>query len=138
MRYVDKKVQLTGKIMASSITGHDGNYVAIRIEDEASGIVVAEIHMSYEEYGKMLAHATFVDCQIDYYPSENIGKRMEVKREMVLGINYETLRTEAFPEVYQRSVEPFEVEGWKADKERSFNPHRAHGDAYDVIFRRYV
>lgn len=138
MRYAGAKKQLTGKIIVSNVTSNKGDHVSIRIEDNASGIIVAELEMSHEQFGKMLASSTNADCQIDYYPSDNIGKRLEVKREIVPEINYDTTRNGNFVQAYTEAVSSYEVDGWKADTERGFNSHRRVGSGYEVIFRRYV
>ena len=97
--------KFVGKISKSApYSNVSGGYVSIRLEEENSGIHFLEIEMNFEDFGKMMAGQTFVDCTFKVRDVEYIGK--ERISAIVDGYSNE-LRT--FP---QEEIDRITEDGW--------------------------
>ena len=130
-------MKLEGKI---SILAHHGNNsgIEIEIEDNASGIRICTAEISMEAFAQAVTGLSSCPCNITLYQSENIGKKLEVKDEL---IPYPYSNSE-FEKVIKDLVEPYEIDGWKADSyyTGSYNHHQHNysNATYKMAFRRYV
>lgn len=134
------KENLEAKITISSVRGSKIEFISISVKDVSSGLSIIEINMTHEELGKALTGLAACPCLIKYVnTSDNVGKKVETKNEIVQGIDNRVYDKEEFKKMFKEIVLPYEVDGWKADVENSFNHHRRNGDGgYSVTFRRYI
>ena len=134
------KENLEAKVSLSSVQCNNiPNYISIEVEDANSGLRIIELCMSYEALGKIITGHGAIPVIAKYVNTlDNIGKRLEVKIEMVQGID-SRVNKEEFKEMFKKAVKPYEVDGWKADAEDSFNFHKHTPKGYyAVTFRRYI
>lgn len=125
-----------GRITITRPTYGDGRQkIAIRIDDESSGIEFLEIEIGLAEFAEAVTGHGHVPCEYDTRGLANIGKQRVVKTERVpysFNGKYDT-------EARKAAVAPFEVDGWECNYLGDVgNPYRRAGEgAYHVTFIRY-
>lgn len=113
------------------------DYYTIEIIDENSSVLVVEAQLTLEQFARALSSESLMDVPVEYGPLDKVGKYLEVKTEYIEDIDYSNFTIQL-----PIKVKPFEVDGWKADKETTFNCHRRSSregkNVYSVNFRRWV
>lgn len=132
-------MKINGRVQMSLGHGPEGSRWHLRVLDEGSGTVLLEVRMTPEQFGLAVGAMSCAGVEVDLTDPEILarcaGKIRETKRERVpLG---DAWGSEALA-VVREGAASFEVDGWKASHDRTFNHHRVHGRAYEVIFARYV
>ena len=107
--------------------------VSITLEDKASGIQFCEIHMSLEEFGRMMHAPTHAKCEVVLRGLDHVGWDYEVKEDVVPYASHGKDQ-----EAISAALAQFEVDGWKGRTSDLGNMHRRSGDGYRVTFRRFV
>jgi hypothetical protein len=125
---------MQGKI---SIIRNSNNTIKIELEDELSSARFLDIEMTPENFALAVTNLSCIDCEYEVRALSVIGKRLEVKTEMIeLGsVNYQNFKGEIY-----NLVKPYEVDGWQADGYvlSHWNDHNAVGNKYKITFRRYI
>ena len=79
--------KLKACLSMSNASGSEiGNYKHIQINDIESGLRIATISMSHENFGVALSSVMHgeANCEVELYESENYGKTREIKEEVVV------------------------------------------------------
>lgn len=126
---------MNGKI---TISRYSSNYdmerpVRIRIEDGNSGINFIEIALTLEDFANAVTGMGYVECQFEVRGLDKIGKRREVKTEVVKTKSYNVSKEEKLD-----LLKPFEVDGWIGSLDDLGNYHNRKDDGYSVGFVRWV
>ena len=131
MRKTHERKTLQGKL---SITRNSLGVITIELEDKNSSLTLLEIEMTPHDFALALTNLSSQPCQFTIYGGVNLaGKKLEVKREKLQGIAWDNFETE-FP----KAIIPYQIDGWEADIQTSFNSHNCGGNGYAVVFRRYI
>lgn len=126
------------KVKARVQGGGGSDSFSINVEDEKSGVFIMEIMLNKEQLASLLLVQSFVvDIELlERQHYDNIGKRCESKTEIV-ACKHDSIK----PSIAKKraAVEPFEVDGWKANLRDIGNHHKSCGDGkWRVSFSRYV
>jgi hypothetical protein len=119
---------------ASSTTGPDTIY--FQVTDEVSRSVILQLEMSPEQFALALTGLAVRPASAEWCV-ENLGKRREVKEEVVPFSGY----SNSSDEEKARALAPFEINGWCARRSDLGNHHRidaANPAGYRVVFTRFV
>jgi hypothetical protein len=120
--------------------GDDREEIVIRLEDVISSCVIANIHISLEEFARVLTGRSNIDCTAEIFLDSPVGKKRECKDEVIVPRpKFDQENKKAI----SRVLAPYEVDGWKGREDDLFNSHRwrqaADGqDGISVSFVRYV
>ena len=133
---------LPGKITIGRVHGGEKDYVSITIVDANSILQLAEVEMDFAEFGEAITGMGRVGCTIFFNDSQNIGKKHEVKTQIVripISFSVSSQKKEAIGIVLQK----YEVDGWVADIDSALNHHNWRGELdgmrnVEVTFRRWV
>lgn len=118
-RYPGKPKRLECSIRCSRTSSNiDEDSVVFRVVDNVSNIVVIDIQLGIAEFGDMISSPKNVQCLVDLFSAENLGKKMEHKHEIVPrpGIN-------ATEKEIAEILKLFEVDGWFGDAADAANHH---------------
>jgi hypothetical protein len=136
-------MKVPGKITISKPVGRHplDKHININLVDSNSHLSI-DVKMSLSDFMDAITGQGYMNCEIDFPepPAFSIlGKKMETKT-VLLPYGEEFSHQDDFKVWYHELVESYEVDGWKADKERDFNGHRLNyaKKTYQVIFRRWV
>lgn len=103
-------MEFPGSISISRVScSHEPDYVSIKIIDETSHARFAEIRMTFEQLGLAITGRSEVDCIVDFREEAPIGKRRELKYELVPAPPDRQITAEEGVAL----LAPFEVDGWK-------------------------
>jgi hypothetical protein len=117
---------------------HGEDYYHVDIVDNKSGIRVAEVRLTLEQFAMALGSRVISDVEVHYGALEKVGLKHENKTEQVdLGPHVATL-WDNFQEALEKAVKPFEVDCWIARRDERFNGHRYKDGKYTVHFHRWV
>jgi hypothetical protein len=124
---------LNGKI---SITRSSNDTISIELKDESSAITFLRAEMTPEAFGFAITGLGMQQCEFRYLQDDRIGKKLEVKTEIV---PCPYMSPSNFVECIRDYVQPYEVDGWKAKSSlTNYNPHNRTSEGYRVTFKRYV
>lgn len=132
---------MKGKLTITRISSNqadDGDRIRIRVEDETSGIEFIEVRLTPEALGLALTGLAYQECSYEFFGLENVGKRREVKTEIVTVSGNGWQLTD---EEKRQALAPFEVDGWTGNERDLSNHHKmAKGDSkrFYVTFSRFV
>lgn len=129
-------MKLKGNIVFSKSLGSTRG-VRLEIRDNDSGARFLEAYMSLETFADAIT-GTCTDFEFDVRGLSVLGKKQEVKRELVDCPPWIRTTDQEWQAALAQAVMPYEVEGWKADIDKQHNGHKTKGEKYEVIFRRYV
>lgn len=124
-----------------TITRSSDNTMRLEVIDEASRTCFLRVKIDPANLMLALTSVAEQPMEFELRGLDKIGKRLEFKRVFVKVPNVSQIPVgDAFVKWYEELVEPYEVDGWKADKEHRFNSHRYDNSngTYQVWFRRYV
>lgn len=125
---------MKGKI---SITRNSNNTISIEVEDTLSSTSFLNVNMTLENFALAITNLSYIDCDFDLRGMSYIGKKLEVKKEIVdlVDTTYDN-----FNERIKSLVKPYEVDGWEVEEYclHSWNNHLVNNNKYTVTFRRYV
>jgi hypothetical protein len=119
--------------------GRSSNGVyGIRIEDVKSGVAFVEIELTGEQFAEMITSKS-TDGLASYRALDRVGLRAEHKTECVPFHCYRQYDDEA---AQTAALAPFEVDGWRAQRDDLRNGHRTVKDVavptQRVTFHRHV
>lgn len=138
-------MELEGEISFSITQGLDGLEPIIRIMDNLSRCVIAEVRLSMEDYGRgVLTNTHTVPCVVELNNSRHVGKKREYKTEVVWIPNPENWKDRE--KEAKEALRPYEVDGWIGNERDATNSHcwiigpekREDGGWYQVGFHRFV
>lgn len=98
------------KVTISKLIGGDNNKIRIEIEDELSGATFVSVDLSLEAFAQAITGLSIVSGEMKVRNLDLIGKRREMKKEIVPTDNYNP----SYEDVLELA-KPFEVDGWKAN-----------------------
>lgn len=128
--YGKKTLQVSMEMGRSS-----NDVVNIRISDEASGAMVAEVELSMEAFGDLLTSRPAIGT-CERYESDNYGKRMENKSVRLPAKKYGDMDAiKKAAKEWERANPEWKVDGYDL---RGFNRHRMEDGTYQVNVRRWV
>jgi hypothetical protein len=123
------------------------------IKDKLSGSTICDIEMTAEEFAGQITGASTTNVQARWSNLERIGKRREVKTEIVM-VDARAWDTEDQRAAAKKAIAEFEIDGWTGRVDDALNMHRrvgsgpkapedtardgVIGDAYRVSFIRFV
>ena len=125
-------LDLPATIHIGDIRSTGGDYVSIEVGDEDAGVRIIEVHLSHEQYGRLVAGCGFVHCTASVNDSGLVGMQSEHKTELV---PCEHVSRDADKAAI---LAPFEVDGWKGNESDLGNHHCWKGSGYRVVFHRWV
>lgn len=117
---------------------HGPDYYCVDISDNKSGVRVAEVRLTLEQFAMAIGSQVISDAEVEYGPLDKVGMKHEHKSEQVA---IEDCGHKEFEAMLRKAVKPFEVDGWVASVDRSCNHHRiCRGDPklYTVSFHRWI
>jgi len=131
-------MKLAGKLCISRPNyPDDRKVISIRLQDQSSGLFLAEVEISAEAFALATTGLGHQDCLFEGKVEnwQRAGWRQEFKKEVLPRpdwYQHETAKTDALLEAY-------ELDGWVADRNDLFNHHCWSGEnQVSVGFRRYV
>ena len=137
-------IELDGLLNLYIHTHKTDDEVRIEVTDDKSGLRVVEIKLTRDNFAKALGKLAFIPCKFTMSDAKNIGKKREVKIELVFIPIYcctddENMNDKRIREQFA----PFEVDGWVGDIRSAQNHHNVdkyddNGKYYNVTFSRYV
>lgn len=131
------KGKLTISRLSSNHTDMD-NLIRIQLKDKTSGVEFLEINLSPEQFALALTGLGYQECEFSLGGLDVIGKRRQVKDEVVNapdGLSLSKISEEEKADL----LTPYCVDGWEVNNTRDLgNPHRRVGDGYRVTFIRFV
>ena len=134
---MSRKQTLKGSLRIGGYSGSDSG-IRIELVDELSHCVVVSGTLTYEEFGKVIANMSG-KCEFFHNASGLIGMKAENKTEIVAFENPSFAREgPKLKAAMDKALKPFEVDGWKGDRDDMLNHHRRVTGGYRVIFRRHV
>jgi hypothetical protein len=139
-RIVGKNKTLAASLsMSNGQCNKKGAYKHIQLNDVASGLRIATISISHEEFGKALSSVVSgkENCEVELILNDDFGKTMEIKTETVV-VQWESYDNDDRREELIKAVAPLEVCGWVADLYINSRRHNHKTKEYPVVFRRYV
>jgi hypothetical protein len=126
----------TASIVITRASSSESNVYVLRINDDMSGVVVCEIHMTAEQFAAALTAQHVAGIPVEWPGAGLIGKVREVKQELVF------VRTGSDATEKERvvaAIAAYEVDGWRGRAADATNHHRHRGGGrYDVTFTRFV
>lgn len=135
---------LKGLVSINTISGHDITApIRITLEDVDSGCIICQATMTFENYARVISNQSSIDCTIELNTSKTIGKKIEVKREIVLipekFKNTNHWDNPQLGEISSNILKPYEVNGWIGRQNDLWNHHNSRGqNLQEVIFERWV
>jgi len=132
-----------------SINRRIDGVVVIRITDYASGVIVAEVEMTPDQFGNAVTGMNISPANRDggvtvitYEAERFFGTTQEYKTENVSPIPTDWPKwgnEKTRQEFGSKWLALFEVDGWRGSPEDLFNAHRRNPDGtYKVTFFRHV
>ena len=120
-----------GKLSIARLTSNQrAPFFRITIEDAGGASV--EVSIEAAAFAHALGHAHGQSCVVEWINIDILGKKAEVKTEVV------RCDWNATDEQKDAALRPFEIDGWRGDPDDIGNHHRRSGDGYSVTFRRWV
>lgn len=136
-----KPKKIRGRMRIGHMRGGDNkHHIRIDITDADSAMEICEITISPKQL--MLALGSLADrpCKVSVFPNavKRAGNVMEV-RQVEVPMDF-SKRMDGFIENKVPDASHLEVNGWKADIDKTFNSHRynAQRRTYLMTFRRWV
>jgi hypothetical protein len=134
-----------GMIGVSRSDGTGGSYMSLDLSDWDAAVHVVTIRLSFENFAKALTSMQ-VECEVDFFDSPNIGKKLEFKDEIVtVPGNYVTKKDLKDRKKISVALKPFLVDGWQPRMDNFFNHHHwiggdknSGGSKYRISFYRWV
>ena len=116
--------------------------ISIEIQDRISGCILIKVEMTLEEYALASTGLAYQPCQFSYNDSGVIGKKREIKVELVIikGERYGEISAEAITKAF----EPYEIDGWKGsicdakNHKNDVTLYNGPGVQRRVTFIRYI
>ncbi|AEZ50562.1 hypothetical protein F400_gp115 [Bacillus phage BCD7] len=138
-------MQAVGKLRQSVINSGDGETVFLQFEDVLSGLVIAEIEMDFEAFGKMLAQNGTVSVEYKLYTgsTDKLGKKAVLNKVNIPIEMEHKYGDDRQPHFKQQIVDSDEYNnmtlgGWEVNCwEYNMRHHRSDG-LYPVAFIKYV
>lgn len=138
-------------------SNEDHGGFTIVLEDTTSGLRVAEVELTYKQFGELMANRQ-VTAPAEVWVSENHGWRREVMQlsvpldsyawpgsgasagavESAAGLRRDAYRKALVDAGYAREFGIGQNNGWMASDDKTYNFHRRTEDGYLVTFTRYV
>lgn len=130
--------KITGKVCISKWTGSSEG-VSVDITDENSGVLIAQLQFTVEDFARCLFGSAYTPCQAMVYDTfEDIGKFPIRKIVWAISNNFNDNRNE----IAKAAAKPHEVDGWRYSSHQVGNGHyaiRGVGDTkYPVYLTKYV
>jgi len=128
---------LKGNVTISRATSNvENDYIRIVVRDEESGTQFVTVEVSLAEFAQAITGLGAVPCQLDVRGLHNVGKRREVKRE-VLPALVNAREADALARA-EAAIAPLEVDGWRGEAgDYLLLSRRKQGDV-TVVFTRFV
>lgn len=109
----------------------------IRVEDTKSGTTVVEVEMDGEQFAQALSH-THAKARYRHGPPELWGTDYEWEHVTIPAVPVSE-RGSGFAEAFDALTAHLNVDGWRVDREKTFNGHRVtETGGYQVVRRRYL
>jgi len=143
---MQKKRKLSeGSITISRYSGEESG-ISIAIGDRTSGIEFLRLEMSFEAFGEAITSLSHRDCKFELRGLKNVGKRREVKNEIVYVTDPWALKDEQRSAHIREAVAVHEKNGWIGYDTDASNSHRRVKNskvekgvsAYNVSYTRFV
>lgn len=138
MRRENEYKKLPCTVRISRVTSsREEDFMAIQIDDQASGVRIADVKLSFEQFGVAISGMMAIG-EIDVGIDLPLGMTREIKTMKI------DIPNGADADAVRKAVAKFEVEGWKGDDRDAFNHHRTIGMTTDshkvqeVTYHRYV
>jgi len=114
--------------------------IHIVVRDNMSNCQAIDIVMSLEDFGKAIMGLTGVPCDFEFNDSDLIGKKKEIKYELLPKIDVDIfVDRDSLLKQYKREILPeCEVDGWRVRESDLFNHHNWRGNKVRVLFERPV
>lgn len=130
-----RKLPCTVRISRVS-SNRENDYMCIQIDDQASGVRISDVKLSFEQFGVALSGLVAIG-EIEIGIDLPLGMTKEQKTEKV------KVPHMADAEARRKAVAKFEVDGWIGNDSDAGNHHRVaeRGKKYDtyvVSYHRYV
>ena len=137
------KEELPGKLTISRVRSNmDNGYIAIRIEDESSGCVAAEIKCSPVQFAEVLMGLACQECSFSVNTSGVLGKVRELKEIVVPEPPFKHYQQDADARkaAIKWIAKHFKMtDGWEPNHPSEiFNSHRRTKDGMRVSLVRFV
>lgn len=133
-------MKMKAEIIQTAPQGEGASDVRIALTEERSGIQFLKIHMSLEEFGRMLHNPTTAQCTFEVRGLDRLGWLREHKTVVVLIGDGGVSSKDA--EAQDAILAPYETQGWRGDRSDLTNSHRqvhtTDGLAARVSFTRHV
>lgn len=138
-----------GSISISRVHDNRANeaYMEIRIRDEISRTEFVEMRISLKSMMEAISGLSARPGTLALRGLTSVGKKLETKRELLNITEWyktsgEGAKEPTFSQHLFKTASEYEVAGWEADIDKTFNRHRLvqkdGGFYYQVSFRRYV
>lgn len=137
--------RLKASIHVGRVFGHNVTHpVVIEIGDDLSGTRILDVEMTLEQYGDLVSGSGTVECSVDLYNCDKVGKRVESKTEFVpfswAGWHG---KDAALKKAAAKAAAPFLIDGWESYRESDFSNHHCSTErkgikGQNVVFWRYV
>lgn len=139
MRILSPAKVLKGKVSINrTSSNYKDDYITIELTDDSSGCTVTNIEISMQEFALAVTGLSARPCEFEWYTNCPVGKRREIKTEIVEVPTYDTR------EVASKYLKPYEIDGWIGYVSDIGNMHRRVQSAKDgwsgfrVTFTRFV
>lgn len=133
--------RMKAEIIQTAPQGDGAADVTITLTDEESHIQFLEIHMTLEEFGRMLHSPTHAECEFTLHHTKHLGWKAENK-SVCVPLPSQSIGYRLTEEDQDAILAPFEVDGWRARRDDLTNFHRRvrQGDEHCalVTFFRHV
>ena len=130
---------MNGKITISRIQSNQEDYlpISIEIEDDDAGIKFLKIKMSLNNFANAITGMGYTDCKIELNGLEKVGKRREIKHEIVPIPENKRFRKKSELELAE-FLKPFEIDGWEGSQYDLNNSKNLVPNGCKVLFVRWV
>lgn len=130
--------QHIGKISISRISSNVSNpTIHLELTDTTSGCILVDITVPLAEFSLALTGLGYQPCTFEYYADCPVGKRREVKTEVVVVPRFDRKDEKHY-------IKPFEVDGWMGctadigNRNNYVAVPEEDTDGYRVSFVRFV
>jgi hypothetical protein len=127
---------MKGAITISRPSGWDKRFIRIEVQDELSRAVFLQIEMDLDKFAEAITGLGYTDCEFTLKSTDVVGLKREFKTEKVPVSSTWNIT----PEEIETALQPFEIDGWQANKNNFRNHHNRVKDenAFMVSFYRFV
>lgn len=117
----------------------------LQVEDKSSGVLIFEMTFHPDRLADLLSNRGAVPVEVELFDGSDRWGLVHEHKTIPVPFDVDPPRTYTrkmpegvFAAWHGAIVNPYEVDGWKADIEASINNHRLGKGTYSTIFRRYV